>query len=377
MIIAVNARLLLPGKLEGIGRFADETLKIITRNHPEHRFIFIFDRPYAHEFIYAPNITPVVCFPPARHPLLWFLFFECSIPRILRKYKADLFVSPDGWLSLNTRVKSLPVIHDLNFFHLPEFIPWLVRKYYHYFFPRFIRKAGRIATVSAFSKGDIVELFRIDPMRIDIVYNGASPRFKPITEEEQNAVREKFAEGCPYFLYIGLIHPRKNLANLIKAFDRFKMAINSNMKLLVVGSRKWWTPDMQQALEQSHFSDDVIFTGRVTDSDLTGITASAWALVYASHFEGFGIPVLEAMYSDTPVIASGVSSLPEVGGDAVMYVDPASVESISEAMLSVYSKEDIRKELIARGREQRLKFSWERSADLLWKSIEKCLYPLN
>ena len=92
MVIAVNARLLLPGKLEGIGRFADETLKIITRNHPEHRFIFIFDRPYAHEFIYAPNITPVVCFPPARHPLLWFLFFECSIPRrmVVAEYPGEV-----------------------------------------------------------------------------------------------------------------------------------------------------------------------------------------------------------------------------------------------------------------------------------------------
>jgi glycosyltransferase involved in cell wall biosynthesis len=372
MIIAVNARLLLQDKLEGIGRFANETLKIITRNHPEHQFIFIFDRPYSPEFIFAGNITPVVCFPPARHPVLWYLFFEWSIPRVIRKYKADIFLSPDGWLSLRSQVKSLPVIHDLNFFHLPEFIPWPVRMYYHYFFPRFVKKASRIATVSEFSRKDIVSQFNYDMNKIDIVYNGTNENFKPISEEEQVQNRDEFSAGCPYFLFIGLIHPRKNLTSLIKAFDGFKQSVNSNVKLLVVGSRKWWTPDMQQALESSYFKEDIIFTGRVKDTDLTKITASALALVYASHFEGFGIPILEAMYCDIPVITSAVSSLPEVGGDAVLYVNPTSVDSIRQAMLAMFCDANLRKDLIDKARIQREKFTWEKSADLLWKSIEKC-----
>jgi glycosyltransferase involved in cell wall biosynthesis len=373
MIIAVNTRLLLHDKLEGIGRFTNETLKIITRNHPEHRFIFIFDRPYSDDFIYTDNITPVVCFPQARHPVLWYLFFEWSIPRVLRKYKADLFLSPDGWLSLRTKVKSLPVIHDLNFFHLPEFVPWTVRKYYHYFFPRFVKKSYRIATVSEFSRTDIVNMFNYDRSKIDIVYNGTNDSFKPIPEKEQVQIREIFSHGCPYFLFIGLIHPRKNLTSLISAFEGFKQSVNSNVKLLVVGSRKWWTPDMQQALEASYFKEDIIFTGRVNDTDLMKITASALALVYASHFEGFGIPILEAMYCDIPVITSAVSSLPEVGGEAVLYVDPTSVDSISQAMLAMFCDANLRKGLIDKARIQREKFTWEKSADLLWKSIEKCL----
>ncbi len=373
MIIAVNARLLLQDKLEGIGRFTDETLKIITRNHPEHQFIFIFDRPYSPEFIYSENVTPVVRFPPARHPVLWYLFFEWSIPGVLRKYKADLFLSPDGWLSLRTKVKSLPVIHDLNFFHLPEFIPWHIRLYYRYFFPRFIKKAGRIATVSQFSRSDIASQFNYDPQKIDVVYNGTNSKFKPLTEEEQVTVREDFSRGCPYFLFIGLIHPRKNLTRLMKAFDGFKQSVNSNVKLLVVGSRKWWTPDMQEALESSYFKDDIIFTGRVKDSDLRKILASALALVYASHFEGFGIPILEAMYCDIPVITSAVSSLPEVGGDAVLYVDPTSVDSIRQAMMAMFCDVNLRKDLVDKARIQRESFTWEKTADLLWKSIEKCL----
>jgi len=374
MIIAVNARLLLGEKLEGIGRFTHETLKIITRKHPEHHFIFIFDRPFSREFIYGKNITPVVCFPQARHPVLWYLFFEWAVPHVLRKYKADLFFSPDGWLSLRTRVRSIPVIHDLNFFHLPEHIPWLVRRYYYYFFPRFVSKASRIATVSDFSRKDIITWFGYDDSKIDIVFNGAQETFKPIPEEEQILIREQFAQGCPYFLFVGLIHPRKNLTRLMKAFDGFRQSVGSNVKLLIVGSQKWWTADMQQALESSHFRDDIIFTGRVKDVDLAKITASALALVYASLFEGFGIPILEAMNCDTPVITSAVSSLPEVGGDAVLYVDPDSVISIQQAMLNIFRDAGLRKNLVDRGRIQRGKFSWEKSADLLWKTIEKCLY---
>jgi len=372
MIIAVNTRLLLQDKLEGIGRFTNETLKIITKNHPEHQFIFIFDRPYSTEFVYSENVTPVVRFPPARHPVLWYLFFEWSIPVVLRKYKADLFLSPDGWLSLRSKVKSLPVIHDLNFFHLPEFIPWHLRLYYGYFFPRFVRKASRIATVSQFSREDIASRFSYDPLKIDVVYNGANAKFKPIAEQEQVQTREDFSGGCPYFLFIGLIHPRKNLTNLITAFDGFKQSVDSNVKLLVVGSRKWWTPDMQEALESSNFRKDIIFTGRVKDADLMNILASALALVYASHFEGFGIPILEAMYCDVPVITSAVSSLPEVGGDAVLYVDPTSVDSIRQAMMAMFCNVSLRKDLIDKARIQREIFTWEKTADLLWKSIEKC-----
>ena len=131
MIIAVNTRLLLPEKLEGIGWFTRETLSRITNDHPEHQFLFIFDRPYADEFIFSGNITPIVLSPPTRHPILWFIWFELQIPRILRKYKADLFFSPDGYLSLNTRVRQLAAIHDINFAHRPKDLPWLKAKYYN------------------------------------------------------------------------------------------------------------------------------------------------------------------------------------------------------------------------------------------------------
>jgi glycosyltransferase involved in cell wall biosynthesis len=372
MIIAVNTRLLIPGKIEGIGRFALETLRIITQKHPEHRFIFIFDRKYSGEFMFSSNITPVICFPPARHPLLWYLYFEGSLPGILKKYQADLFFSPDGWLSLRADIKSLPVIHDLNFLHFPEFIPFHIRQYYHYFFPRFMQKASRIATVSEFTRNDICSRFGYPESRIDVVYNGADG-FNPLNELDIQKFRLEYTRGEPYFLFVGLIHPRKNLANLMLSYDRFRSETPSRVKLLVVGERKWWTDDMKNAYEKCRYRYDIILTGRLPDDVLKRAVASALGLVYVSYFEGFGIPVLEAMNADVPVICSSTSSLPEVGGDAVIYADPADVESIKTAMVNLYLSPDLRRALIMKSRIRRAQFSWNKTADLLWKSIEQCL----
>ncbi len=373
MRIAVNTRLLLPGRLEGIGWFTYETLKRIVTRHKEHEFIFLFDREFSDEFIFSDNIKPVVIPPQARHPVLWYIYFEYSLALALLKHKPDLFLSPDGWLSLNTRINSLPVIHDLNFFHYPEFIPWHVRKYYKYFFPRFINKATRIATVSEYTKKDIVKRFEYDPQKIDVVYNGANEIYQPMDNNARADIQNHYSQGCPYFLFVGLIHPRKNLANLIRAFEMFKQSHNSNFKLLVVGSKKWWTSNVQEALEKAKNRNDIIFTGRLEIDVLRKITASAFALAYPSYFEGFGIPLLEAFFSDVPVITSKTSSMPEVAGNAALYVNPHSPESIYKAMTKLFLDGGLRNDLIEKGRIQKAKFSWDKTADKLWGSILKCM----
>ncbi|MBO7628806.1 MAG: hypothetical protein J6S87_02525, partial [Bacteroidales bacterium] len=139
MKIAVNTRLLLKDRLEGIGQFTFETLQRITRNHPEHQFFFLFDRKYDESFLFSDNITPIVVFPQARHPYLWYLFFEYSIPLKIRKIKPDLFLSTDGWIPTKLGIPVVNVIHDLNFLHHPEFVPPVVRRYYDRYFPKFAR----------------------------------------------------------------------------------------------------------------------------------------------------------------------------------------------------------------------------------------------
>ena len=373
MIIAVNTRLLQKEKLEGIGYFTRETLLRITRNHPDHQFIFIFDRPYDEEFIFSDNITPIVVPPATRHPLLWYIWFQFQIPRILKKYKVDLFLSPDGYLSLNTNVKQLAVIHDINFAHRPKDLPWLTAKYYNYFFPKFSRKAKRLATVSYFSKEDIVRTYELDPDKIDVVYNGVNTLYTPTNSDEQIATREEYADGHPYFLYVGSLHPRKNICGLLRAYDAFRTTVEKPIKLLITGNAMFKTGDIIQTYEGMRYKDDVIFTGRLSTEDLHQVLGAALSLTFVPYFEGFGIPVIEGMSAGIPVICSNTTSLPEVGGDAVLYSDPYVLSQIKDAMVRVAEDGDLRTELIAKGHAQQQKFSWDKTAEQLWGSIQICL----
>jgi glycosyltransferase involved in cell wall biosynthesis len=157
MKIAVNTRLLLKDKLEGIGWVAYETLRRMVASHPEVEFYFLFDREPDPMFLFADNVKPVVLFPQARHPFLFIWFFEFSVTKALKKIKPDLFFSPDGYLSLRSDVPQVTQFHDLNFEHFPKDMPKIHLWHYKTFFPRFARKAKRIVTVSEFSKQDIVE----------------------------------------------------------------------------------------------------------------------------------------------------------------------------------------------------------------------------
>jgi len=373
MRIAVNTRLLLKGKLEGIGWFTLETLKRITRNHPEHEFIFIFDRPYNKDYIFSDNVIPVVIGPQARHPILFYIWFDYQIPKILKKYEVDLFLSPDGYLSLRTQIPQLGVIHDINFVHRPDDLPWLIAKYYNYFFPRFAKVAKRIATVSFYSKEDITRSFNVDYDKIDVVYDGINQIFKPITEEEKKGVREKFSRGKEYFLFVGALHPRKNICGLLKAFDAFKSVNGNDLKLVVVGGQMHKTGEIFETYENMRNKNDVVFTGRVTTEDLHHIFGAALALTFVPFFEGFGIPIIEAMSAGIPVICSNTTSIPEVGGNAVLYADPLKIDQITNAMIRISEDEELRENLIAMGFVQKNKFSWDETARLLWMSVERAL----
>lgn len=374
MKIAVNTRLLLPGKLEGIGWFAAETLKVITRSHPEHEFLFLFDRPFSDEFIFSDNITPLVVQPKTRHPLLWYTWFEVSLPRVLNSYGANLFFSPDGYLALSSEIPSVAVIHDINFMHKPEFHPWLTGKYYRHFFPRFAARANRIATVSEYSKNDISRTFRIPREKIDVVYNGAGNIYTPLNREERVEVKNEFTAGSDFFLFVGSFHIRKNICGLLKSYESFRnRAAGKDVKLVLAGERMYDYPKMDKVLSIMRFKSDVIFTGRLEPPVLRKLYGAALSLVYIPFFEGFGIPVLEAMNCDTPVIASNRTSLPEITGEAAHLVDPDCIESVTEGMLKILYCDSYRISLIERGRIRRKLFSWERTAGLLWKSIEKAI----
>jgi glycosyltransferase involved in cell wall biosynthesis len=371
--IAVNTRLLLNDRLEGIGWFSYETLKRITQQHPEHEFLFLFDRPYDKSFIFSDNIKPIVLFPQARHPILFYIYFEFSIPRILKKEKVDLFLSPDGFLSLKTAVPQLAVMHDLNFEHYPEALPSFITKYYRKFFPRFAKKAKRIATVSEYSKKDIENTYGIDPSKIDVVYNGVNGEFNVVSAIEQEKTRQKLTNGKPYFVFVGSLHPRKNIIRLLKAYESFREKSDMDISMIIVGEAMWGNKDVEAQISSMSFKEDVITTGRLKPIELARTIGSALAMTFVPLFEGFGIPALEAMKCGVPVIASNRTSLPEVVGKAAVLVNPESVEEITGAMLSVAQIEEVRSKMIILGLEQAKEYSWDRSAELLWESIEKVM----
>jgi glycosyltransferase involved in cell wall biosynthesis len=372
--IAVNTRFLLANRLEGIGRFSTETLRLITQQHPEHQFVFLFDRPYSNEFLFADNITPKVVFPPTRHPLLWYWWFEQSVPRALQQCKANVFVSPDGYCSLSATTPTLMVVHDLAFEHFPEQVPFLARHYYQHFSPKYAHRAQRLATVSEYTKNDLVQRYKVSPDKIDIVYNGVTEGYAPISNQQKTHIKQQYANGADYFLFVGAIHPRKNLANILRAFDQFKQQnTNRPIKMLIAGRKAWHSQDAFDAYEAMTFKTDVVFVGHLQVTELSKVVAAATAMVYASLFEGFGIPIIEAMHCHTPVITANVSSMPEVAGSAALLVNPTQPTEIAQAMQQIYHNPNLQKQLIEQGAVQVQKFTWQNSANQLWAAIEKLL----
>ncbi|HET9823712.1 MAG TPA: glycosyltransferase family 1 protein, partial [Chitinophagaceae bacterium] len=307
MTIAVNTRFLLPDYLEGYGYFVFEIFKYLTSKHPEHRFIFIFDRPFDQHFIFSSNISPVVIGPPARHPLLWKFWYDVKIPAVLKKYKADVFVSADGLCSLNTSVPQCLVVHDLAFLHYPRHIKKSHYVFYKRYIPKFLKKASAIATVSEFSKRDIMKYYQIDGEKIDVVYSAAKEIFRPVSDDVKAQVKNKYTAGKDYFLCVGAMHPRKNLVNLLKAFSVFKKRQKSGFKLILAGRLAWKYDSFIESLRKYKYRDDVVMLGYLSEEELVKITGSAYALVYPSLLEGFGVPVIEAMKCSVPVVTSSHS----------------------------------------------------------------------
>ena len=363
--------------MEGIGRFTEETFRRIVMAHPEHEFIFFFDRPFDSSFVFAPNVTPVVLFPPARHPFLFVWWFEWSVARALKKYQADVFISPDNFLSLSTSTPTLLVVHDIAFVHFADNDKRINRWYYQYFMPLFLKRADKILTVSEFTKQDIIRHFNIDNQKIVVCHNGCRADFKPLSTPKDfvdskifyTVQRTPFGEGVPFFLYVGAVHPRKNVHRLIEAFDAFKKETFSDIQLIICGRFGWLTGEVKTAFEKAAHKEDIIFTGYLADEEVVKLTANALAFVYVSNFEGFGIPILEAMHCDVPVITSNTSSMPEVAGAAALLVNPESVADIAAALKKIAFDENLRLDLIEKGRLQRAKFSWDKTADIVYENI--------
>ncbi|MCQ2608261.1 MAG: glycosyltransferase family 4 protein [Bacteroidales bacterium] len=373
MKIVINTRLLIKGRIDGISRFTYETVKRMCQNHPEHQFYLLFDRMYDKSFVFSENVKPIIVPFQARHPFLWWFWFHSQLPRVIKALQPDVFVSTDGYSIVEGDVPIVDVIHDLNFEHFPEHLPYLVRKYYRKYFPMYAQKATRVATVSEYSKQDIHSLYHVPLESIDVVYNGVSSSFQPLIETEKTLIKQKYTEGKNYFVYAGTLHPRKNIENLFKAFAVFKSRTQSDMKLVIVGEAMFLSKTIQQEYDKHQYKNDIVFTGRVSDKDLNYLLGASYAMTYVPFFEGFGIPILEAFACGVPVITSNCTSMPEVAGEAALLCEPHEVDSIANALVEIYSKPDVYAKLLENSKLQLEKFSWDKTAAALWACIEKAV----
>lgn len=373
--IAVNTRYLIPNKMDGIGWFSYQTIKRIVEKHPEIHFYFLFDRTFHPEFIFADTITPIILSPPARHPILIYYWNEWAVPNLLNKLQPDLYLSLDGLVSRRAKYKQYAVLHDLNFIVFPEYLTYSVKKLYDYFLVKNIQHADRVATVSNFSKSEIVHHLNYPENKIDVVYSASNLNRIPDSNiNDAIRLKNQYTKGMDYFIYVGSIIPRKNIEGLIKAFELYKERVGNTDKLILVGKFFWGKKYLLDLLTRSKYSNDIIFAGRLDDDTRTLLIKHARALLLVSHYEGFGVPVIEAMQVGTPVITSNTTSLDEIAGDAAIKVNPKDVAEIARSMEKIAKDPELVKALTAKGKLQAKKYHWDNSADLLWEGIAKVIY---
>ncbi|MES2800181.1 MAG: glycosyltransferase family 1 protein [Bacteroidota bacterium] len=370
--IAINTRYLLKDKLEGFGWYSYEVARRLAENHPKHQFYFFFDRPFDPNFVFSKNITPIVLGPPARHPILHYIWNEWSVRKALKKYSIDVYFSPDGYLSLKTKTKQLITIHDINFEHYPEDLPLSARKYYRFFFPKFAIKSDKILTVSNFSKSDIIQHYGISDSKIRAIWNGVSEKFVQISEEVKVKIKHKYSYGQDYFIFVGSLNPRKNLRRLVAAYELYASNKEHPWHLVIVGEKMWRNQTEHLSISTS-IESQIHFTGRLNDEELSKAVAAAGAMTFVPYFEGFGIPMVEAMRCGVPVLAGNLSSLPEIGQDAVLYCDPFDTKSIAEGLEQISNDSLLRQKLTSKGLERSKAFSWDKCAEAVWEEIEKLL----
>lgn len=361
--IAINAWVLRNRSIDGIGNFTIQTTIQLSKINPNLHFHVLVDWNFKEIYFNNwPNITINRIFPPRRHPILYIIFLDTILPIFLAWKKIDIFLGMDGMLSLLSSKKQISVIHDLNFKHYPHFLPFRNRLFYNYFFPLYAQKATKIATVSEFSKNDIVQTYHINPDKIKVVFCAAKEFFHSISEYEKTIIRQKYTLTDPFFVVIGTIHPRKNIENTLKAFSIFLNKINKPYKLILIGDFLWNNSSNFNLIRELKIESQVIFAGRLSDEETNDILASAEALLFMSYFEGFGIPILEAFSTSTPVICSNTTSLDEISDDAALKANPIDPEEISNKMIELIKSENKKLNLITSGTKRLNFFSWEKTA---------------
>jgi glycosyltransferase involved in cell wall biosynthesis len=352
----------------GIGRYTRELVRALIALDSDNEYRFFSAK--------QPPLLPVpdpVPFAPHVHyhpaPLnerwLYRLWYRLRLPLPVQLVtgKIDLFHSPDFVLPpVSGRIPTLLTVHDLSFVHSPETFPGQLVAYLNRVVPWSIGRATHILADSLATKRDLIAIWRVPADKITVLYCGVNSMFRPVEDEVTlTAVRHKYNLGeTPYVLSVGTVQPRKNYQMLIRAFR--PVADRQPHNLIIAGGKGWLYDEMMAEVERQGLNGRVRFIGFVDDADLPALYSAADLFAMPSLYEGFGLPLLEAMACGVPVLSSNASSLPEVVGETAVQLSPHDQQAWSQTLLDLLVNPDNRKQMIKDGFRQARQFTWEQSA---------------
>jgi glycosyltransferase involved in cell wall biosynthesis len=365
----------------GVGQFAKRLIEAYVKKYPEDSFTifgfkFFTQGAYGRPIPQSDNLNyQVVRWMPGRvYNMLFRLGIALPIDIFLGR-RPDVIIYPNflRWPVLNRKTKTIVIIHDLSFVHFPQYANPINLSDTTRFVPRAVKKASHVITISDNSRGEIMEHFKVSPEKISIVYPAVDTSFfykRPAVEVD--IVRLKYKLPKKYLLFTGTLEPRKNITGILKAYEKLSLKTREQYALVLAGGKGWKDEEISKYVDSLVAQGlKIILTGYVPDADLPSVYSGAALFVWPSHYEGFGIPLLEAMACGVPVITANNSSLPEVAGDAAILLNSNDTAGISSAMRDVLNDKALRNKLIAKGYEQIKKFTWENSADQLKDALEK------
>lgn len=364
---------MLSDQMKEYGNYIYETFTRVAIAHPEHEFIFIFDQPFAQDFLAIENVAPIIAGPQAKYPLLWKYWYDIKIPALLKKWKADVFVSTDGFCSLRTTIPQCIIFHDLGFLNAKSTIKKSHASYLKKNTPRFLEKAITVITVSSYLKQKLVSQFKTNDSKIEIAYGGPRDTFQPITTDHKIETKNNYTDGKEYFVYAGIINQEKNLINLLKAFSVFKKRQQSNLKLVLAGKIDPKFESFEKSLSSYKYREEVVVAHWLDVESLACIVGAAYGYINPSQLEEFNCSTIESLKCDVPVIAASTNTSKEMLKNAALFVDASDYNDIADKMMLLYKDEKLRNDLIIKGREVAAEYNWEKTAQLIWLAIQKTI----
>ncbi|NTV41306.1 MAG: glycosyltransferase family 4 protein [Candidatus Moranbacteria bacterium] len=373
MRIGIDIRCLVEGKNTGVEEYTVNLLHRLFELDQKNSYVLFINSwhdPKAElgQFKKYKNVSIKQFHIPNK--LLNFCFWYLHWPHIDKMLGGiDKFWMPNiNFVALSSETKLILTIHDLSFEVFAQTFSFKRRLWHHFINTRRLcQKADKIIAVSESSRKDIIDYYGVDPLKVERIYNAVAEDIEQLDHNDPRliAVKEKYHLPFNFIFYLGTIEPRKNIPAIVSAFDYLKSFNNPQLgkfKLVIAGGKGWGVKKIFELMRNAKNTKDIIFTSCITNEDKAAVYTLASLFVYPSFFEGFGIPVLEAMRCGVPVVTSNVSSLPEVVGDGGIMVDPDNPNELYLAMKELLLKKDFYQQIKNKGLRQSIRFNWVTSA---------------